>query len=406
MREYFGIGKYDGGQRVWYAQWAAFVFGLIWQAERLARRRAYFVTTAAHQLKTPLASLRMHGDMLAAGLNDEKLVQSYARNIVYDTKRLGNLVSDMLGFSMLKNRRLSVRLKKGDLGFVVQQCVASSRSLLAVEGAEVVLAMEELLPQVMFDAEAVSHMLQNLLDNAEKYSRSSSNRIIEVGLKKRTGYLCLCVRDHGDGLHDKLSSLIKPFVRGEGADHPEGLGLGNLAIFCDANTNKTKYYYDAAGRLYKTNGADVGKYYRTYNYANLILMTNSAGDKVKTVYDKADRVVTNKFTDPVRGAVAYTYQYDGALYGKLDKSTDPTGQERYEYDTLGRLSHEIRYFNDFDESPEFSYTYDLTGKLLSKKYPTGWSLTNEYSYGYKTGISFSDGAHVDVALPRLRERDR
>ena len=69
-------------------------------------------------------------------------------------------------------------------------------------------------------------MLQNLLDNAEKYSRSSSNRVIEVELKKNARYVCLCVRDHGEGLHDKLSSLIKPFARGSSRDHPEGLGLG------------------------------------------------------------------------------------------------------------------------------------------------------------------------------------
>ena len=148
-------------------------------------------------------------------------------------------MSDLLGYSTLERGRLAVYLKKGDLSSVVRQCVELYGPLLKSLEADVALFIQNDLPHVAFDADAVSHIVQNLLDNAEKYSRDAQNRTIEVSLMLRGAYIHLSVRDHGRGLHEKMEHLVKPFSRGRG-DIPSGLGLGLTLIHALAKAHHGK----------------------------------------------------------------------------------------------------------------------------------------------------------------------
>jgi two-component system sensor histidine kinase KdpD len=80
-----------------------------------------------------------------------------------------------------------------------------------------------------FDGDAVGRILQNLLDNAEKYARGSADRTIHVSARAAGGCVEAAVADHGPGLRrGDARRLFQPFRRGHdaGGDRPPGLGLG------------------------------------------------------------------------------------------------------------------------------------------------------------------------------------
>jgi signal transduction histidine kinase len=204
------------------------VIGLVYQSEKLARQRSRFAASAAHELRTPLAGLRMYGEMLAEQLGDPDNTRAYARRIADEAERLGRVVANVLGFSRLERGRLAVRPQYGDLPAAVRDAVARHQHAMDKAGVALDVRFGADLPPVRFDSDALAQVIQNLLDNAEKYSRGADNRTIEVALSRTAGGVALTVRDHGRGIDPKQKrSLFEPFHRGRDADDaPAGMGLG------------------------------------------------------------------------------------------------------------------------------------------------------------------------------------
>jgi signal transduction histidine kinase len=207
------------------------VVALVWHTERLARQRSQFAASAAHELRTPLTGLRMYSEMLADGLGDPTRTKDYARRLTEEAARLGRVVSNVLGFTRLERGALKVHPERGDLGVVVRECVERQRPALEAAGARVDLSIPNRFPEVRFDRDAIAEIIQNLVDNAEKYARSTGDREIHVALSSDGGSVTLSVRDHGPGIPaDMQRRLFRPFARGNRDDAPAGLGLGLVLV--------------------------------------------------------------------------------------------------------------------------------------------------------------------------------
>jgi signal transduction histidine kinase len=203
------------------------IVGMVWQAERLARQRARFAASAAHELRTPLAGLRLYGEMLAEGSGDPRRGKTYARRIAGEAERLGRVVSNLLGFSKMERGELRVNVTPGDLAAAVRGSIDQLRPALEAGGAEIELSLDEHLPAVTFDRDAVHQILQNLLDNADKYGGARGRKTIRVGLERASDGLRLSVTDRGPGVDPAVRRhLFEPFVRNPAPDAPPGLGLG------------------------------------------------------------------------------------------------------------------------------------------------------------------------------------
>ena len=203
------------------------LIGIVFQSERLARQRSQFAASAAHELRTPLAGLQLYGEMLADGSGDPTQQRKYARRVADEAGRLGRVVTNVLGFSRLERAGLNVRPEAGDLAVVVEDSLAKLTPTIEAKGARLELETAEALPRSWFDPDAVYQILQNLLDNAEKYSRESSDRTIRVAIAPAATGNTLSVVDHGTGVDPALRGrLFRPFARHEGPDSPAGLGLG------------------------------------------------------------------------------------------------------------------------------------------------------------------------------------
>jgi signal transduction histidine kinase len=203
------------------------VVGLVAQTDRLARQRARFAASAAHELKTPLASLRLHAEMLAEGLGRPENSAAYAGRIVPEVRRLGRVVTNMLDLSRLERGAPLATPSPGAVGTVVSDCVERIRPTLEGAGMAVRIDVAPDLPLASFDRDAVCQILDNLLDNAEKYSRGATERFVTVAVREAGGAIEVAVSDTGPGIGKREEhALFRPFQRPRSAQAPAGLGLG------------------------------------------------------------------------------------------------------------------------------------------------------------------------------------
>ena len=203
-----------GGLAIW----------VLLRTDRLARQQARFAASAAHELRTPLAGLQLYGDMLADNLGDPTKAPTYARRVSDEAARLGRVVSNMLGVSQLERGNIHVTVATADLTSVVRDVIAALGPGLQANGASVTLHSETVV-MARFDRDAVTRIVGNLLDNAEKYSRQAGREITCTVRQTNTGAL-VRISDQGPGVRMPSRKLFRPFVRGSNPDSPAGLGLG------------------------------------------------------------------------------------------------------------------------------------------------------------------------------------
>ncbi|MBV8758817.1 MAG: HAMP domain-containing histidine kinase [Deltaproteobacteria bacterium] len=203
---------------------AALIVLLVARAEQLARERSQFAASAAHELRTPLAGLQLYGDMLADGLGDPDKARDYARRMAEEAARLGRVVSNVLGFSQLERGNLSVDAQLAPLTDTLRDLADRAQPALDRAGAALALDTPPDL-RARFDRDALTRIVGNLLDNAEKYTRGIDDRTIDLTARDCGDRVEVVVADHGPGVREP-DALFKPFARGVGADAPAGLGLG------------------------------------------------------------------------------------------------------------------------------------------------------------------------------------
>ena len=195
-----------------------------------ARRRSDFVAAVSHELKTPLTSIRMYGEMLRDGLvsTDEKRTEYYT-TITDESERLSRLIDNVLEFSRLEQNQRDLSLVVGSLPEAIREVTEKLRAHVEREGFDLKLDLDDGLPAVQFDRDGVTQLVFNLVDNALKYARHAATREIEIGLHLENERVELRVRDFGPGVpDDQLRRVFEPFYRvGEELTRTtEGTGIG------------------------------------------------------------------------------------------------------------------------------------------------------------------------------------
>ncbi len=180
-----------------------------------AERRSNFVAAVSHELKTPLTSIRMYGEMLRDGLvSSESKRDEYYATIADESERLSRLIENVLEFSRLENTGRELNLLVGDLSEAIREACDKLRTHIEREGFAFQIEIEEDLPAVEYDPDAVTQLVFNLVDNAVKYARHAEPRKIEIELGRLGQRVELRVRDFGPGVPERdLQRVFVPFYR-------------------------------------------------------------------------------------------------------------------------------------------------------------------------------------------------
>ena len=187
------------------------------------------VATVAHELRTPLASMRLLIDTLRAGrVRDEKQTREYLDLIASENERLSKLAENFLTFSRFDRGELSLNLTQIAPRSIAEQAVSTLRPRL--DETTFTVEAPENLPQIHADRDALAQVLTNLLDNALKYT--GEEKRIALRISPVADGVVFAVEDNGIGLTpDERQEIFRPFYQADQklSRTREGCGLG-LAI--------------------------------------------------------------------------------------------------------------------------------------------------------------------------------
>ncbi len=198
------------------------------QEMELARLKSDFVSNVSHELKTPLALIRLFAETLELGrVRRPEKMQEYYSTIRKESERLTGLINNLLDFSRIEAGGKQYRFERTDLAGLVGQAIGAYRYQLDEKGFQVEETLAGDLPPVLVDRESYSLCVLNLLDNAVKYSGDS--RQVAVRLNRENGSVALEVEDRGIGIarKDHIRIFEKFYRAGDPLVHTtKGSGLG------------------------------------------------------------------------------------------------------------------------------------------------------------------------------------
>ncbi len=199
------------------------------QLRRLEEIRQEFVANASHELKTPLASIQACLETLVDGgaIDDTEVRDQFLTMMSEQAERMNHLISDLLSLTRIENDDADLDLHPVDLEELVAQSVG--RQSQTAERKSIALRIEPPAEPVqpLGDEESLEHILDNLIDNAVKYTDAGGQVIIRW---RREGEGCLLeVQDSGIGIPQQhLDRIFERFYRVDRARSREvgGTGLG------------------------------------------------------------------------------------------------------------------------------------------------------------------------------------
>ena len=209
---------------------AVFVFHDVTDLRRLERMRQEFVANVSHELKTPLASIKAYTEtLLDWALHDEAVNVRFLRRIEEQAERLNQLILDLLSLARIESGQEVYQHGPLALAPVLHSCVESQRDRAEAKGQILSLDLGPLdgATLVLADEEALRQILDNLIDNALKYTPEGGR--VRVACQLENLDVAVEVSDSGIGIpRDDLPRVFERFYRVDKARSRElgGTGLG------------------------------------------------------------------------------------------------------------------------------------------------------------------------------------
>jgi two-component system phosphate regulon sensor histidine kinase PhoR len=222
-----------------------------WRERRISAMKSEFVANVSHELKTPLALVRMFGEMLQSGrVSSEEKRQEYLDIIVSESERLSSLIENVLDFAKVERGRQAYEFADGSVGEAVSKAVGVYRHRAEREGVELAVDVDPDLPSTRIDERAIQLAVINLIDNALKYAPESG--VVTVRAGRENGAIIVRVSDRGPGVApEDRDRIFERFVRGvaarsHGSDRPvRGSGIGLALVKHIAQSHGGNAWVDA-----------------------------------------------------------------------------------------------------------------------------------------------------------------
>lgn len=198
---------------------------------RRSEQHDAFLNSVTHELKTPIASIRLYLETLRSREVSEEKRREFYKIMLDDSDRLLSTVEQVLKAGGIKERRQQFNIAEIDISEVIDSAIAKVRSRYHLDNEVIRFSAPTEKLTILGDAEELDSAFVNLLDNAVKYSGDEpkiSVRIKPAGFNKR---IAVIIRDNGIGIPPSdIKRIFKRFYRVPGAASKERKGTG-LGLF-------------------------------------------------------------------------------------------------------------------------------------------------------------------------------
>ncbi len=212
------------------------------QLERANEARSEFVGFVAHELKTPMTSIKGFADLLLGGvvgpLNEQQ--KNFLGTIRANVERMNTLVSDLNDVTKLQTDRMHMEMASVDFRLVVQETLQPLQKEIEDKGQTVHLEISADLPRVFADQNRLIQVLTNLVTNAHKYTPPDGQMTIRAAPSHNmwssggpSEVLHVSVQDNGIGISEEdVKKLFTPYFRTSNplVQEQSGTGLGLVIV--------------------------------------------------------------------------------------------------------------------------------------------------------------------------------
>ena len=197
------------------------VNGLLQRLDAMLARERRFTADAAHELRTPVAALKVHAHNLRQARTDAERDESQ-QQLDASVLRTERLVAQLLALSRVEPGATAVEPRTVDLRALAEQHLSDYAALTASRGVHMALQVESV--SVRGDEAALDAMMRNLIDNAVRYSPRDGQ--VRVQLSREGGDAVLTVEDSGPGIPAEARTRVFERFHRELGSGVEGSGLG------------------------------------------------------------------------------------------------------------------------------------------------------------------------------------
>lgn len=202
-----------------------YVIFIYWRRQsNLNQEQQDFISQATHELKSPLASIKLHLETIRLRKPPPDKLERFLDTMLVDIDRLDNLTSNILMVAKIEQRRRASRYPVVDFSALVSRYMEQQRQNLP-EGGNVILDIEDGIA-VAIDVEGMETVLRNLFENAILYSIGTPE--IRVALRREGNRCLLSFQDNGKGIdREDLKKIFRKFYRIRSSGEAiRGTGLG------------------------------------------------------------------------------------------------------------------------------------------------------------------------------------
>jgi len=192
-----------------------------------------FTSTVSHELRTPLASIKTAIDLVVRKMvgeitpEQEEVLGRAKKNV----DRLKRLIDDILDLTKMESGKLQMNFMVNNINNVIKETVESQKDVAVSRGLYIKLELDEQLPMVPIDSDRMTQVMNNLLNNAIKFTKKGGITITSVN-KTESNHVIVAIKDTGRGIAlSGMPRVFEKFQQIESAESNEegGTGLG-LAI--------------------------------------------------------------------------------------------------------------------------------------------------------------------------------
>lgn len=195
-------------------------------AEELSKNEVLktdFVSNVSHEIKTPLSIIQNYSMILQNDKLTKEEEKTYLKEMVLATKRLSDLISNILKLNKLENQKLDVELNKFNLGEELRVSILQFEELIDKKNIDLECEIDDVY--VYSSKELLQLVWNNLISNAIKFSDDNGKIIVRVS--ENYNFACVEIEDNGCGMSEDVGKRIfDKFYQGDTSHSKEGNGLG------------------------------------------------------------------------------------------------------------------------------------------------------------------------------------